>query len=62
MGHSAEDRLPRSTGIPVQTSAADVCDEDLLSAGDGAQSKNSELSCVRVDREPRIWGARVVEP
>ena len=43
-------------------SPVDVCDEDLLPAGNSTQSENSELSRVRVERDLCIWGARMVEP
>ena len=59
---SAQDGLPRSTGGSIETLAADICDEYLLSEGNSTQSMNSELSRVGVEREFCIWGARMVEP
>jgi hypothetical protein len=59
---SAQVGLPRLASASEQLSATDVCDEDLLSAEDGTQSMDSEISRVGVERILCIWRARMVEP
>ena len=59
---SAQVILPESTGVAIQTSSADVRDEDFLSHGNATQSIDSEVAGVGVERLSRIGGARMVEP
>ena len=57
MVSSAQEILPESMGVAVQTSSADVRDKDFLSHGNVTQSIDSEVAGVGVERLPRIRGA-----
>ena len=62
MVSSAQEILPESTGVVVQTSSADVRDKDFLSHGNVTRSIDSEVAGIGVERLPRIGGAWMVEP